>query len=507
MKVTVERTPESEAKLHVEVEWPEIESASDKAYQRLARKYTVHGFRPGHAPRSTLERMLGKEAIYQEGLDDLIDSAYRNAIVENNLTPLTQPHVDTEQALEIGQPFSAVVHVPVLTPATLGDYKAIRVPLPSLETTEEQVEETVERLRQQQAAWLPADRPAQIGDQVTMDLKLTSGDRAISNLHDNEFVLATERVGIFSGMDEHIVGMREGESKTFTTTIPEDYGNPDFAGKEATYEVTLKAVKEHELPELNDEFAMTVGEYTNMDEVRAAVREQLKSQRRREANRELSDAATKALIESTTYTLHPLLVEDEVETMTRETRRMLEDSRLTLEQFLEATNKTPEAYHEELQPEATERVKRDLALAALADAEAMTVDDDEAAQWYEMMTALSGRRERWNSLNASQKRSIIARLRRDRALDRMIEIATEGKWPPAETETETEAAETATVEADQGEAEAATEAVSAEANAAAAARAGAQLAEQPAAKTSQKATEKPAGKSAAKAREQPEAEE
>ncbi|HEY7976071.1 MAG TPA: trigger factor [Ktedonobacterales bacterium] len=500
MKVTIERTPESEAKLHVEVDWPEIESASDKAYKRLAQKYTVHGFRRGHAPRATLERMLGREAIYQEGLDDLIDSAYRNAITENNLTPLTQPHVDTEQSLEIGQPFSAVVHVPVLTPATLGDYKAIRVPPPSLDITEEQVEETVERLRQQQAAWLPADRPAKVGDQVTMDLKLTSGDRDISNLHDNEFVLTDERAGIFSGMDEQVVGMKEGESKTFTTTIPEDYGNPDFAGKEATYEVTLKAVKEHELPELNDEFAMSVGEYSDMDAVRAAIREQLAAQRSRDANRELSDAVTKAFIEANTYNIHPLLVEDEMDTMTRETRRMLEDSRLTLEQFLDATNKTPEAYREELQPEATERVKRDLGMAALADAEHITVGDDEGAQWYEMMTALTaGRRERWNSLNASQKRSIIARLRRDKALDRMVEIATEGKWPPAAEET------TEADQADQAEAEAATEAADAQANAAAAARAGADAAEQA---DEAAPAEKPAAKAKkGKADQEPEAEE
>ncbi|HEY8325239.1 MAG TPA: trigger factor [Ktedonobacterales bacterium] len=500
MKVTIERTPESEAKLHVEVDWPEIESASDKAYKRLAQKYTVHGFRRGHAPRATLERMLGREAIYQEGLDDLIDSAYRNAITENNLTPLTQPHVDTEQSLEIGQPFSAVVHVPVLTPATLGDYKAIRVPPPSLDITEEQVEETVERLRQQQAAWLPADRPAKVGDQVTMDLKLTSGDRDISNLHDNEFVLTDERAGIFSGMDEQVVGMKEGESKTFTTTIPEDYGNPDFAGKEATYEVTLKAVKEHELPELNDEFAMSVGEYSDMDAVRAAIREQLAAQRSRDANRELSDAVTKAFIEANTYNIHPLLVEDEMDTMTRETRRMLEDSRLTLEQFLDATNKTPEAYREELQPEATERVKRDLGMAALADAEHITVGDDEGAQWYEMMTALTaGRRERWNSLNASQKRSIVARLRRDKALDRMVEIATEGKWPPAAEET------TEDDQADQAEAEAATEAADAQANAAAAARAGADAAEQA---DEAAPAEKPAAKAKkGKADQEPEAEE
>ena len=139
MKVTVERTPESEAMLHVELDWPEIETASNIAYKRLAQRYNVPGFRRGHAPRTMLERMLGKEAIYQEGLDDLIDAAYKKALIENNLTPITQPHVDVDQAFEIGQTFTATVHVPILTPATLGDYKAIRVELPTLDVTDEQV--------------------------------------------------------------------------------------------------------------------------------------------------------------------------------------------------------------------------------------------------------------------------------------------------------------------------------------------------------------------------------
>jgi trigger factor len=120
---------------------------------------------------------------------------------------------------------------------------------------------------------------------------------------------------------------------------------------------------------------------------------------------------------------------------------MLEDSRLTLPQFLEATGKSDEEYSKELEPEAAERVKRDLGLAAIADAEQITVSDQEGAQWYEMMSALTtGQRERWNSLNASQKRSVLSRLRRDKALNRMVEIATEGKWPPAAAEASESAA-------------------------------------------------------------------
>ncbi len=433
MNVTVERTPESEAVLTIELNWDEVEAATNKAYKRLAQKYNVPGFRKGHAPRSMIERMVGKEAVYQEGIDDLIDTAYRNALVEHNLAPLTQPHLESAPAFEEGQPYTVQVHVPVLTHATLGDYPSIRVEPPVIEITDEQVEQTVERLRDQQAIWEPVERGAETGDQVTVDLKLTSGEREISNLHDNEFVLTDERVGIFTGMDEHLAGMKEGDTKSFTTTIPEDYSNPDLAGKEAQYEVSVKAVKKRVLPEVDNEFAATVGDYTTMDEVRQAIREQLRAQRLRDAERELSDEVSKRLIESATYTLHPLLIEDEANTMMRETARMLEDNRLSLQQFLEASGKSEEDYRKELEPDATERVKRDLALAALADAEQVNVDDEEAGQWFEMMSIISGgRRQRWRDLAANQRRAIIARLRRDKALNRMITIATEGRWPPAE---------------------------------------------------------------------------
>jgi trigger factor len=444
VNVTVERTPESEALLTIELAWDEVEAATNKAYKRLSQKYNVPGFRKGHAPRSMIERMLGKEAVYQEGLDDLIDEAYRKALVEHDLTPLTQPHVEGTPTFEEGQPYSVQLHVPVLTQATLGDYTTIRVEPPTVEITDEQVEQTVERLREQQAIWEPVERGAEIGDQVTMDLNLTAEGREkpISDLHDNEFVLTDERVGIFTGMDEHIVGMKEGDTKSFTTTIPEDYSNPELAGKEAQYEVAVKAVKRRELPEANDEFAATVGDYTTMDEVRQAIREQMRAQRQRDAERELSDEVTKRLIETSTFTIHPLLVEDEANTMMRETARMLEDSRLSLQQFLEASGKTEDEYRKELEPDATERVKRDLALAALASAEQVEVEDEEAGQWFEMMSMLSGgRRSRWRDLSASQRRAIIARLRRDKALSRMISIATEGRWPPATEEAPEEAEE------------------------------------------------------------------
>jgi trigger factor len=426
LKVTVERTPESEAVLNVQLEWDEVEKASERAYKRIAQKYNVPGFRRGHAPRSMLERMLGKDAIYQEGIEDLVEASYRDAIREHDLTPIAQPAVDAPP-IEIGQPYTFTARVPILTPAKLGDYTSIRVPLPDSEVSDIDVMEALERRQEQAAIWLPAERAAQVGDQVIADLKLTVEDKVVSDLHDNEFELAIERPGIFAGLDDHLVGMREGESAEFTTTIPEDYANTALAGKEGHYEVTIKGVKYRELPELDDEFAKSQGEFESLDALRESVREQLERQKQSEAQRELRDAVVKTAVDQSEAQIHPALVDDEVDAMLRETSRVLAQNRLSLEYYLAMMQKSEEEYRKQLEPEATERVRRDLVLSAVADAEGIEVSDGELQNWLELMSMLGAKPTRLQQLSAGQRANIASRLRRDKALNRLVEIATEGQ--------------------------------------------------------------------------------
>ncbi|HEX6819147.1 MAG TPA: trigger factor [Ktedonobacterales bacterium] len=432
MKVTVERTPESEAVLNVELDWVELEKASDRAYKRLVQQYNVPGFRKGHAPRTMLERMVGKEAIYHEGLDDLIETSYRDAVREHKLLPLGQPTIDHPE-IEIGQPLTFTARVPVLAPVELGDYKAIRVEQPDTGVTDTEVQEVIERLRENNAMWIPAERPAQIGDQVTMDLKLTVGERTISDLHDNEFTLVADREGIFKGMDEQVVGMSEGESKQFTTTIAEDYTNTELAGKEAAYDVALKAVKYRELPEIDDELAKTAGDYETLEGLRAGVREQLERQKQSEARRQMRDAAVKLAVDEATAQVAPVLVQDELDVMVGELRRMLEQSRMSYEQYLVMTQKTEEQMREEMEPEAKERVKRDLVLNAIADQEQIEASDGEISGWLEVLGAMGGRKMKLNQLSRGQKANIAGTIRRDKVIERLVEWATADHAKPTDT--------------------------------------------------------------------------
>jgi trigger factor len=458
VKITVEKTPHSEAVLDVELDWDEVERASDRAYKKLAQKYTVPGFRRGHAPRTILERMIGKDAIYQEGLDDLINDSYKQAISEHNLTPIGQADVDA-QPLEPGQPYHFKATVPILSPVELGDYRSIHVDEADTTVTDEDVQKVLEDYQNQQAIWVPVERAAEVGDRVTVNLKLTVGEKTISDLKDNEFELTEERPGLFAGMDAHIIGLKEGEETTFTTTIPEDYTNTDLAGKEAQYEVSVKAVKYKNLPEIDDELARGAGKYQTLDELRQAVREQLLQTRASQAKRDLESKVIDAAVDQAQVELHPVLIEEEAHNLFHQMERLLQQQRMSMEQFLMLSQKTAEEYQKELEPEAARQAKTDQVLEAIADQEGIAVSDREVQDLLDLYVQLGASRpQRVRQLSSAARKRLEASLKRDKARKFLIDHATS---PAAETEV-------GETEASAGETEA-----GAEANAIAAAEAGA----------------------------------
>src|SRR5258708_22701033 len=194
---------------------------------------------------------------------------YRDALKEHNIVPLTQPELDAP-LFEIGQPYHFSVKVPVLPSVELGDYRSLHFERPVAEITSEEVEKELESQRERQAKWDVVERAAQIGDRVTVDLKLVAEEQTVSDLKDNPFELTDERHGLFKGMDEQVVGMQVGESKTFSTTIPEDYANEKLAGKTSNYEEKLHKVEFKEMPELDDAFAIQASndEYQTIEEIR-----------------------------------------------------------------------------------------------------------------------------------------------------------------------------------------------------------------------------------------------
>ena len=450
MKVSVEKLPGSEARVEFDFSWDEVEKASDKAFRKLVNQVDIHGFRRGKAPRSLVERKLGKEYIYQEGLDELMTEAYREALKEHELTPLSQPEMDAP-IFEIGQPYHFSLTVPIVTPVELCDYRSLHFDREEATITSEEVEQEIETLRNRQAVWEEVERPAQLGDRVTMDLKLTVEGENVSDLKDNPFELADDRYGLFSGMDPHIVGMQAGESKEFTTTIPEDYSNEKIAGKEAQYSTTLHKVEFKELPELDDAFAIQASndEYQTMEDLRKAVSDNLLENKQRTINDALREKVMDTIIEQSQFTIHPVMIQDEAEEMMHQFSHMLEQQRMSMDQYLMLVKKSREEYLKELEPDAEKRVKRQLVLDEVTKKEEISVSPEEVESLFRAYAQLGQNLPQ----TEGQIRAIAQSMIREKALSRLIELTTEPEEASdEETSTETPA-ETAEAEAVSSEVE------------------------------------------------------
>ncbi len=439
MKVSVEKLPSSEAVVEVDFSWDEVEKASDKAYRKLVQKVDVPGFRRGKAPRSLLERRLGKESIYQEGLDDLMTETYRNALKENDITPLGQPDMDAP-VFEIGQPYHFTLKVPILSPVELGDYRSLHFEREEAIVTSEEVEQELESQRNQQAKWEEVERPAQIGDRVTVDLKLTVEDQTISDLKDNPFELTDERHGLFSGMDEHIVGMPVGESKSFTTTIPADYANEKIAGKEAEFAVTLHKVETKEVPELDDALAAQVsnGQYEALEDLRTAISDSQLETKKRRIRDELRETVVNAVVEQSQVTVHPILVHEEAEEMMHQLSHLLEQQRMSMDQYLMLMRKSREEYLKELEPDAENRIKRQLVLDAVAEKEEIEVTPEEIESLFRAYAQVGQNLPQ----TEAQIRSLATSLRREKTITKLVELTTD---PDPDEQVEVQAEEDASI--------------------------------------------------------------
>lgn len=422
MKVSVETLPSSEAVLNVDFSWEELETASNKAYRKLVQKVDIQGFRRGKAPRSILERKLGKEYIYQEGLDELITDTYRGALKEHNIVPLTQPELDAPM-LELGQPYHFSIKVPILPTVELGDYKSLHFERPQVEITSEEVENELEALRQRQAQWEEVDRAAEITDRVTMELKLTCEEQTISDLKNNTFELTDQRHGLFTGMDEQIVGMQKGESKTFSTVVPEDYTNEKLAGKTADYEVTLQKVEVKNAPELDDAFAQKVSnnEYQNLEDLRKAMSDQLLDGKKRKAREELREQVIKAVVDQASMTIHPVLIEEEAHEMMHQMSHVLEQQHMSLDQYLMLVKKSQQEYEESLKPDAEWRVKQQLVFAEVGKKEEIKVSVEEIEQLFNLYAQMGQPLPK----TEEQVRGIANSMQREKTITRLLELTTD----------------------------------------------------------------------------------
>jgi len=375
VKSTVETLSPTRVRLAIEVPFDELAPNLNKAYREIGSQVVIPGFRKGKVPTQVIDQRVGRGAVLQEAVDEAIPQQIFAAVQEHDVKLLGRPEVDIQEFAD-GQPLKFTAEVDVRPEVELPDLTTIAVEVDPIVIDDSEIESQVDAQRQRFATLKTVERAAQDGDFVQIDLSATVDEEEVEGGQASNISHEVGSGQLLPGLDETLVGLSAGDETTFTTQLV----GGDHAGKDADVKVVVRTVKEKELPELDDEFAGLASEFDTLEELRGNLRERLTRVKKVE---QLYAARDKALTEIVKVAAVPApegVVRDEVNQRKQSMSEELERVGASLAEYLEAEEKTEEQVDTELAEAATEGVKIQLVLDALADKNEIQVTDDEFGQ-------------------------------------------------------------------------------------------------------------------------------
>jgi trigger factor len=447
MTANVTKLEENKVRLDIEVAPETVRRGVEAKIKELGRQVRVPGFRPGKAPRRVIEYRLGRDYIYMEALQDQLPGWYSQAVVETDVRPIDQPEIHFDDPLDEEQGFKFSATVEVRPEAALGDYKGVEVPRREVEISDEDVEEQIEELRGQFATLAAVEeRPAQEGDFVILDFR---GERLaggpVEGAEAEDYMLEIGRGELLPDFEENIVGMEVGGRKQFGVTFPMDYAEESLRGESVLFNVHVKEIKERDLPPLDDEFVKEASEFETLDELRAAVREQLEAAAEQRVDGEFRGRVLDVVVEGAEVEVPQVMLHEKAHEMVGSFERSIAAQGMDPKQYYQLAGTNQAEFEERVSPDAEDTVKKELVLDAVAAAEGIVADDEEVMH---EIGHLAEDTERSPEDIAEAMRStgtyamLEEEISRQKALDFLVENATPVPIPEEEeTEEDEELAE------------------------------------------------------------------
>jgi trigger factor len=372
IKTSVEPLEGNKVKLSVEVEELEFDKAVDAALRKIAREVRIPGFRPGKAPRKLLEARMGKEGVRQEALREALPEYYAEALRQTEVDAIAPPEIDVTAGQADGPlAFDAVVEV--RPQINLVGYQGLQVTVPSPEVTDEELQKQIDRLRTPFGELKDVDRPIADGDHVTLDLSGVRDGEPVPGLSAEDYLYEVGTDSLVPGADDELRGKAKGD----TVEYESPFGEVDGEEQHVTITLVIKDVKEMILPEVTDEWAGEASEFETVAELEADLRQRMGMVKKVQANMAIRDEAVKAVAELVEDEVPDALVNSEMERRLHDLAHRLEAQGATIQQYLEATGQAQQQLVDDLRATATDAVKADLALRALAEAEGLEVTDED----------------------------------------------------------------------------------------------------------------------------------
>ncbi|GBZ02196.1 TPA: trigger factor [Staphylococcus aureus] len=387
MTATWEKKEGNEGLLTVTVPAEKVNKALDQAFKKVVKQINVPGFRKGKVPRPIFEQRFGVEALYQDAIDILLPDAYGEAIDETDIKPVAQPEVSVTQ-IEKGKDFIFEATVTVEPEVKLGDYKGLEIEKQETELSDDELQEAIDHSLGHLAEMVvKEDGVVENGDTVNIDFSGSVDGEEFEGGQAEGYDLEIGSGSFIPGFEEQLEGMKVDEEKDVVVTFPEEYHAEELAGKEATFKTKVKEIKFKEVPELTDEIANELdAEANTVDEYKENLRKRLAEQKATDAeNVEKEEAITKAT-DNTTIDIPEAMVNTELDRMVSEFAQRIQQQGLDLQTYFQISGQDESQLREQMKDDAEQRVKTNLTLTAIAEAEKIEATDEDIDKELEKMS-------------------------------------------------------------------------------------------------------------------------
>ena len=376
MSLQVEKLEKNMAKLTIEASAEDFEKAIQKVYLKARGRINIPGFRKGKAPLKLIEKMYGTGVFYEDAANDLIPTAYAEALKDCDLEIVSRPEINVTQ-IESGKPFIFTAEVAVKPEVTLGEYKGVEVEKSDVEVTDEDINKEVDKERENNSRTIDVDdRAVENGDIIKLDFDGSVDGVPFEGGKAENYTLTIGSGSFIPGFEDQLIGTKIGEEKDVTVTFPEDYHEKSLAGKEAVFKCKVNAISVKELPEADDEFASEVSEFETLAEYKEDIKKKLTEKKEKAARAKKEAQAIEKAVENATMEIPDAMIDTQVQSMMEDFARRMQSQGLSLEQYFQFTGMDVKKMHDQMKPEALKRIQNSLVLEAVAKAENIEISDE-----------------------------------------------------------------------------------------------------------------------------------
>lgn len=369
MKVTKEQQEKNSVKLTITVDAETFEKGVQKAYLKNVKKIALPGFRKGKAPRKIIEQYYGAGVFFEDAINFVCPEAYEEALKETGVEAVSRPEIDVVE-IESGKDFVFTATVTTKPEVELGDYNAISVKKVTYRTTQKEIEAEIKKVQEQNARIIPVeDRAVKEGDLTVIDFEGFTDGVAFDGGKGTDYSLEIGSGAFIPGFEDQLVGAEIGKEVEVNVTFPKDYHSEDLKGKKAMFKVTVKEIKEKQLPEINDDFVKDVSEFDTLEDYKKDIKEKIAKSNEQRGRQETENNVIDEVLKIATVEIPGCMIDTQLENIARDFDYRLSMQGLNLAKYLEMTGSNIDAFKEQFKEQAEKQVKTSLVLEAVAKAE------------------------------------------------------------------------------------------------------------------------------------------